>query len=94
MLFAIARERSFFMFSKFVGVCYSNKAEVLTILEALQCFLKNFHGDVSLWRVIHLMQLLGYLIIKATDGNFNSPLMKFNFSYYHKCCISSLAKLG
>ena len=32
------------MFSKHTGVCDSNEAEVLAILEALRCFSRNFHG--------------------------------------------------
>eukprot|EP00268_Persea_americana_P023808 TRINITY_DN23314_c0_g1_i1.p1 TRINITY_DN23314_c0_g1~~TRINITY_DN23314_c0_g1_i1.p1 ORF type:complete len:129 (+),score=18.19 TRINITY_DN23314_c0_g1_i1:303-689(+) len=28
----------FFMYSKFAGICHSNEAEVLSILEALRCF--------------------------------------------------------
>lgn len=31
-----------FMFSKHVGVCKSNEAEVFAILEALQCFSKYY----------------------------------------------------
>ena len=35
-----------FMFSKQMGVCDSNEAEMLAILEALQCFSRLFHGDL------------------------------------------------
>ena len=35
-----------FMFSKRVGVCDSNEAEVLASLEALRCFSRCFQGDL------------------------------------------------
>ena len=32
------------MFSKHTGICDSNEADVLAILEGLRCFSRNFHG--------------------------------------------------
>ena len=46
LLFVIVRVASFFMFSRHVDVCDSNKVEALTILEALQCFLRNILGNL------------------------------------------------
>lgn len=34
------------MFPKYVGLCDSNEAYVLVILEALRCFSKNFVGSL------------------------------------------------
>ena len=35
-----------FMFSKHVGVCNSNEAEVLAILKTLRCFSRRFQGNL------------------------------------------------
>ena len=34
------------MFSKYVGVCDSNEADVLAILESLWCFSRYFHDNL------------------------------------------------
>lgn len=35
-----------YIFSKHMGVCVSNEAEVLSILDALRCFSRLLHGDL------------------------------------------------
>ena len=41
-----SRGENLFMFFKHVGVCNSNKAEVLAILETLWCFSRFFNGGL------------------------------------------------
>lgn len=64
-----------FKFSKHVGVCDSNKAEVLAILESLCSFL-GFYIAILLLKAILLMLLLGCLIESLTLRSSISYLMK------------------
>eukprot|EP00268_Persea_americana_P068029 TRINITY_DN9427_c0_g3_i1.p1 TRINITY_DN9427_c0_g3~~TRINITY_DN9427_c0_g3_i1.p1 ORF type:complete len:256 (+),score=22.30 TRINITY_DN9427_c0_g3_i1:1157-1924(+) len=81
-----SRGEVLFMFSKSVGVCDSNKAEVLAILEALQYFSRFFNGILvvesdSMW-------LLGCPIVRLILGSFNFSVMRFG-SYPPRLMLSS-----
>lgn len=65
-----------FMFSKYIGVCNSNKVDVLAISEALQCFLWNLNGGL-VWRAMIPVLVLSCQTKKQILERSNSFLMRY-----------------
>ena len=70
-----------FMFSKHVGICDSNEAEVLAILEALRCFSRNILGDLIV-ESDSSNAITWTSKKRSTLRNFNSYLMKSGLYLY------------
>ena len=64
------------MFSKYIGVCNSNKVDVLAISEALQCFLRNLKGGL-VWRAMIPVLVLSCQTEKQILESSNSFLMRY-----------------
>ena len=60
------------MFSKYVGVCDSNEAEVLAILEGLHLFSSRYSGMLIMESYIPLTQSHGCLSERLILGSFIS----------------------